>query len=138
MDISFGELVALYLMTLFVFLTIDLLWLGVIAKERYRKALKRFMVKEYRPFRVLAFYAIYVVGLLVMVLVQAVNDDSLGIAMFRGAAFGFFTYATYGLTNWAVVEKWPTRITFDDIAWGTFLGFAVSTISFNVYVSVFV
>ena len=87
MDISFGELVALYLMTLFVFLTIDLLWLGVIAKERYRKALKRFMVKEYRPFRVLAFYAIYVVGLLVMVLVPAVNDDSLGIAMFRGAAF---------------------------------------------------
>ena len=134
---SFGELVSLYLIAFTVFLVIDMLWLGVIAKERYRKALKKFMVKEFNITRVLVFYSVYIVGLLMMVLVPAVNEESLGIAMFRGATFGFFTYATYGLTNWSVVEKWPTRITFEDIAWGTFLGFAVSTLSYNLYISVF-
>ena len=135
---NFGQEITLYIIALAVFLVIDLLWLGVIAKERYRKALKKFMVKKFKPERALAFYAIYIVGMLIMVLVPAVNEDSLGIAMFRGTAYGFFTYATYGMTNWAVVEKWPTKVTFEDIAWGTFLGFSVATISFNIYTAIFV
>ncbi len=73
----------------------------------------------------------------IMALVPAVNEQSLGIAMFRGTAFGFFTYATYDLTNWAVVKDWPTRISFEDMAWGTFLGFSVSVISYNVYAAIF-
>lgn len=134
---SVVEYIVLYLIAFTVFMAIDLLWLGVIAKERYRKEMKRFMVKKFKPARALTFYAIYIIGLLVMVLVPAINEESLGIAMFRGTAFGFFTYATYDLTNWAVIEKWPTPITFIDLAWGTFLGFSVSTISYSVYISIF-
>lgn len=125
------------MVALSVFLIIDLLWLGVIAKERYNKALKKFMVKKFVPHRALLFYCVYIVGLMVMALVPAINEESLGIAMLRGTAFGFFTYATYGLTNWAVVKDWPTRITFEDIAWGTFLGFVVSSISYNIYAVLF-
>lgn len=137
MEMSIWNEIALYAITLVLFIIIDILWLGVIAQKRYAKALKKFMAKEPNMVRASIFYAVYIVGILVMVLVPAVNDESLGIAMFRGAAFGFFTYATYGLTNWAVVEKWPTRITFEDIAWGSFLGFCVSTLSFNVYMAIF-
>ena len=137
MEMSFAQEIVLYLIALVTFLVIDLTWLGIVAKERYRKALKKFMVKKFDAKRAFSFYLIYVLGILVMAVIPAINADSLGIALFRGAAFGFFTYATYGLTNWAVVEKWPTRVTFEDIAWGTFLGTAVSVISYNVYVGIY-
>ena len=135
---SVGQTIALYVIALLVFLVIDLVWLGVIAKERYRKALKKFLVKTYDPKRAFTFYMVYIVGLLIMAVIPAINQDSLGVAMARGLGYGFFTYATYGLTNWAVVKDWPTRITFEDIAWGTFLGFMVATVSFNIYTAIFV
>ena len=34
--------------------------------------------------------------------------------------FGLFAYGTYDLTNLAVVQDWPLRLTFVDLAWGTF------------------
>ena len=131
------EEASLFLITLLVFLVIDLAWLGYIAKERYAKALKKFLPKKFDLRKAIVFYVVYVVGLLVMVLVPAINHDSLGIAMLRGLGYGFFTYATYGLTNWSTINKWPTAITFQDIAWGTFLAWSVSTISYSVYVGIF-
>ena len=35
-----------------------------------------------------------------------------------GALFGLFAYATYDLTDLAVVKNWPLGLTFIDIAWG--------------------
>lgn len=134
---TFFETVALYLITLSAFLVIDLVWLGVIARDFYNRELKKFLPKKFDMRRAFLFYGVYIVGVLVMVLIPAVNQDSLGIAMFRGLAFGFFTYATYGLTNWSTIAGWPTRLTFQDIAWGTFLGWAVSTISYSAYVGIF-
>ena len=43
-----------------------------------------------------------------------------------GALFGFFTYATYDLTNLATLKNWPIQIVFIDIAWGAVLTAAVS------------
>ncbi len=37
-----------------------------------------------------------------------------------GALFGLFAYATYDLTNLAVVRDWPVTLSFVDMAWGTF------------------
>ena len=36
----------------------------------------------------------------------------------RGAGLGFVAYATYELTNWAVLRDWPAWIIPIDIAWG--------------------
>lgn len=38
-----------------------------------------------------------------------------------GALFGFFTYATYDLTNLATLRNWPVTVVVVDIAWGTVL-----------------
>ncbi len=131
------QLVCLYLQTLVIFLAIDLTWLGAIAKDRYNKALKQFLPKKFDLRKAFSFYLVYVVGLLVMVIVPAINADSLGIAMLRGAGFGFFTYATYDLTNWSTIKNWPTAITFQDIAWGAFLGWSVSTMSYSIFMGIF-
>jgi len=47
-------------------------------------------------------------------------------ALIYGALFGFFTYMTYELTNYAVIRDWPLPIVFIDIAWGSALGACVS------------
>ena len=40
-------------------------------------------------------------------------------AVWAGALFGFFAYATYDLSNLATLRDWPLRLTLVDIAWGT-------------------
>ena len=49
-----------------------------------------------------------------------------------GALFGFFTYATYDLTNLATLKSWPLTIVFIDIIWGTVLTAIVSTAGFYI------
>ena len=45
-----------------------------------------------------------------------------------GALFGLVVYGVYDLTNRAVLEKWPMRLTLADIAWGCVLCAATSAI----------
>ncbi|MFA7661786.1 MAG: DUF2177 family protein, partial [Anaerovoracaceae bacterium] len=51
-------------------------------------------------------------------------------ALFAGMFFGLITYATYDLTNLAVVKDWPVAITIIDLLWGTFLSSTTATVSF--------
>ena len=47
-----------------------------------------------------------------------------------GALFGFFTYATYDLTNMATIRGWPLAMVVVDILWGTLLCTLVAAGSF--------
>ena len=51
-------------------------------------------------------------------------------AAIYGALFGFFTYATYDLTNQATLRNWTVQLTLIDVAWGTILGAISASISF--------
>jgi uncharacterized membrane protein len=44
--------------------------------------------------------------------------------------FGFFTYATYDLTNQATLRNWTTQLTLIDVTWGTLLAAVVSAVAF--------
>jgi len=46
--------------------------------------------------------------------------------------FGFFTYATYDLTNLATLKNWPLNLVFIDILWGAVLTSIVSTAGFYI------
>ena len=50
-------------------------------------------------------------------------------ALTLGAFFGLVTYATYDLTNLAVVKDWPLAITFADLAWGAAIAAITSTVT---------
>ena len=67
------------------------------------------------------FYLLFIAGLVLFVLIPAVDKDSLLHVMIYGALFGLLTYATYDLTNLATLKDWPVKITLVDLAWGTFL-----------------
>ena len=49
-----------------------------------------------------------------------------------GAAFGFFCYATYDLTNLATLKNWPVSIALADMAWGAMLSAAAAVVGFSI------
>ena len=48
-------------------------------------------------------------------------------AAINGAVIGLVAYATYDLTNLAVVKDWPLGLTFIDMAWGTMVSGIAAT-----------
>jgi uncharacterized membrane protein len=111
---------------------VDLLWLGVIAKNIYRKHLGGFLSDRVNWTAAFIFYIIYVIGISVFAVYPAVAKDSVCNAIFMGALFGFFTYATYDLTNLATLKGWPLPIVIIDIIWGSVLGAMVSFSGFYI------
>lgn len=113
--------VTAYLATAVVFFTLDLLWLGWLARDFYRGQLGALA----RPTPILpvaaAFYALYVVGIVIFAVAPAIEAGSWRTAAMLGALFGFFAYATYDLTNIATLRDWPVRMSVVDLAWGTAL-----------------
>jgi uncharacterized membrane protein len=115
-----------YLLSLIVFLMIDMLWLGVIAKSIYQKYLGGFLTENVNWTAAIIFYFIYVVGISIFAIYPSANKGSVYPAILMGALFGFFTYATYDLTNLATLKGWPLPIVFIDIIWGSVLSAVVS------------
>jgi len=121
-----------YLLTFIVFLMIDMLWLGVIAKKIYQKYLSSFLTDNVNWTAAFIFYFIFVVGISIFVIYPSVNKGSVYNTLLMGALFGFFTYATYDLTNLATLKGWPLPIVIIDIVWGSVLSAIVSLSGFYI------
>jgi len=122
----------LYVVTLVSFLVIDLLWLGIVARSFYRSHLGFLMAPSTNWWAASVFYLLFVLGILFFVLVPSLEADSLGSVIMRGALYGLITYATYDLTNLATLQDWPLVLSIVDIAWGTVLAVATSSVGFMV------
>lgn len=121
-----------YLLTFGVFLFIDMIWLGIIAKNIYQKYLGHFLTNDVNWTAAIIFYIIFVIGISIFVIYPAVDKNDVLSAITMGALFGFFTYATYDLTNLATLKNWPIKIVIIDIIWGAFLSSSVSIAGFYI------
>jgi uncharacterized membrane protein len=121
-----------FIITFIVFMGIDLIWLGVIAKNLYSKHLGYIMRTPPNWIAAVIFYVIFIVGLMFFALYPAMDKGTVAYALFYGAFFGFITYATYDLTNLATLKDWPITITIIDLIWGTVLGGLTTTLSYLV------
>ncbi|MEJ2470030.1 MAG: DUF2177 family protein [Desulfuromonadales bacterium] len=111
----------LYLLTIPIFFAIDLLWLGVVARDLYQKNLAHLLSPNVNWPAAMVFYLMYIAGILLFAVKPALIAQSPLKAAVWGALFGFFTYATYDLTNLATLRDWPIKIVVIDILWGTLL-----------------
>ncbi|MDZ4704558.1 MAG: DUF2177 family protein [Saprospiraceae bacterium] len=127
-----SKLIIGYLLTAIVFFAIDLVWLGVVAKGLYNKYLGNFLSDQVNWTAAIIFYLLFIVGIFIFAILPAVDKASLGKAILMGALFGFFTYATYDLTNLATLKGWPLTIVFIDIAWGSVLTGTVSAAGYTI------
>jgi uncharacterized membrane protein len=114
------KLLAVYFLTLITFLAIDSVWLGLIAKDMYRRELGHLLAPNVRWGAALVFYVIYIAGLLILVVLPHKGSPLLTVAAL-GALFGLVAYATYDLTNLATLTRWPLSVTLADLAWGAFI-----------------
>ena len=122
----------LYLLTVPIFFLIDMIWLGYVAKGFYRKNLAFILSTEVNWPAAFAFYLIYIVGILVFAVAPAFERASFLRALLWGGLYGFFTYATYDLTNLALIKGWPMKVVLVDILWGMILCAAVAASSFAI------
>ena len=127
-----SKLLLSYLLTTIVFFAIDLVWLGLVAKGLYQKYLGNFLAEQVNWTAAVIFYLLFIVGIFLFAILPAVEKNALSHAIIYGALFGFFTYATYDLTNLATLKDWPVTIVFIDVAWGAFLSGSVATAGFFI------
>lgn len=99
-------------------MALDLAFLGVVARSFYDGALGALKRPTVHWPAALAFYVMYVGAITAYAVLPA---QGLANAFARGAGLGFVCYATYELTNWAVIAGWPARLVPVDLAWGVAL-----------------
>ena len=126
-----------YLIAFIVFFAIDMVWLGLIAKNLYQNQIGHLLKPNVNWVAAIIFYLLFIAGLVLFVIMPAIEKESLVHALLYGALFGLITYATYDLTNLATLKDWPVQITIIDLTWGTFLGLSTSTISYFLYTIIF-
>ena len=122
----------LYLLTVPVFFAIDMVWLGFVARGFYRDNLGALLSPDVNWTAAVGFYLIYIAGILIFAVAPALDRGSFLRALFMGGLFGFFTYATYDLTNLATLKGWPLKVALVDMAWGFVLCSAVAGVSYTI------
>jgi len=125
-----------YLAALTAFVGADLAWLSAMTPRIYRPTLGNMLVSAVNLPPAVIFYALYPIGILIFAIGPATKSGSVITAVVYGALFGFFTYSTYDLTNFATLRNWSLQLTLVDIAWGSVLAGAAAAVGFVVAATV--
>lgn len=124
------QYVATYLLSVPVFFAIDMVWLGFVARTFYQSRLGHLLSESVNWPVTISFYLIFLVGLLIFAIAPALSVGDGQRALIYGALFGFFTYATYDLTNWSTLREWPASVAVVDMVWGTVLSASVAYLTY--------
>jgi len=126
--------IAAYIGALVIMGVADMVWLGIMANKFYRPTFGDIALAGVNLTPAIAFYLLYPAGVVIFAISPALKSGSIASAALYGALFGFFTYATYDLTNQATLRNWTLQLTLVDTAWGTLLaamaaagGFAIAS-----------
>ncbi len=110
-----------YCTTILVMFSLDLVWLNGVAKPIYQQGIGHLMAANPNLLAAAIFYLVYVAGLMWFALIPNGAKKGLKGTFQSAAIFGFFVYASYDLTNLALLKDWPLTMSLIDIAWGTLL-----------------
>src|SRR5437764_1291414 len=105
-----------YVCTAAVYFPTDLIWIGIVAQKFYRDEMGPLLNAQPKIAVGVAFYVLYTIGLVTFAVGPALNHGSWRTAALWGAAFGFFAYMTYDLTNLAIVNGFTWTVALVDLA----------------------
>jgi uncharacterized membrane protein len=123
---------ASYFASLLVFVSVDFLWLSAMVGRVYRPIMGDIALANVNFPPAVGFYGLYPIGLVIFAVVPAMKAESLPTALLYGALFGFFTYATYDLTNQATLRNWTIQLSLIDMGWGTVLAASAAAVGYLV------
>lgn len=120
-----------YLIALPVFFAIDMIWLGWLAVDFYQHHIGHLL----GPVNWLAaalFYLLFIAGIVLFAVRPGLQSGTAKQAALWGGLYGFFTYATYDLTNMATLQGWPWTVVIADILWGVVLCGSVAYVTCRI------
>ncbi len=123
----------LFAIALPVFLIIDLIWLGLLARPFYQSQLGPLMKEDVNWGAAILFYIIFVVGIVVLAVFPAIQRESFLHALALGAMLGLVSYAAFDLTGLATLQGFPGTMAFVDLVWGTVLTATVSAVTYKIW-----
>ncbi len=111
----------LYLLTGGVLLVAEVAWLGLVAANLFRAEVGHLMGSDFALAPAVAFYAIYLVGILVFAVLPGLESGQVLRSAALGGLLGCVAYATFDLTSMSAFRDFPLRVAVVDITWGTFV-----------------
>lgn len=111
----------IYAASLLVLLVLDGLWLLVIAAGFFQSQIGALLRPDPNFLAAGAFYLVYTAGVIALCVLPSLRDGSMAAAALRGAILGLTAYATFDLTNLAILKGWTPLVAAVDIAWGVFV-----------------
>ena len=118
---NFSVYATAYSVAALVLAVLDVLWLWLVVGRLYRAELGTLMRVDVALLPAVAFYLIYLLGVVVFAVMPAAASGGVWRAAGLGALLGFVAYCTYDLTNLATLNGWPVKVAMLDITWGTFI-----------------
>jgi len=116
--------IAAYAAAFLALLILDAVWIGFIASGFYARNIGHLMAASPNIAAALVFYVLYPLGLLVFAIAPTRGRPGWQGTAGMAAAFGFFAYGTYDLSNLATLRDWPVTVSIVDVVWGCFVSAA--------------
>jgi uncharacterized membrane protein len=121
--------VVAYIVTATLFLGLDALWLTQIALGMYRRELGDLLLAQPNLAVAGLFYLLFVAGIVLLVVLPALDGGGWPAALWMGALLGLVAYGTYDITNLSTLKGWSLALSLTDLAWGTALTAISATVA---------
>jgi len=123
----------IYALIVFIFLILDALWLGLIAKSSYTESMGSIMREKFIIWPWFVFYTFYGFAILYLTILPNMNATSVLPVAISALVLGAASYGAYNLTGYAIIKNWPLNITIQDLLWGSFVTTASATGAFWIF-----
>lgn len=107
-----------YVVTALIFAALDVAWILLVANPLYQSQIGGLLAPRANLAGAVLFYAIFVAGMVHYGVRPNSPDATIRQRVAGGALFGFFTYATWALTGFAVLKDFTALVAVTDILWG--------------------
>lgn len=111
---------------------VDAVWLSLVANSFYKSQIGSLLMDKPNFVAAVAFYLIYLLGLVVFALSPALEKGDWKLALGLGALLGFVAYSTYDLTNLSTLKGFTVKLAVVDIMWGTILTASVTLLAYLI------
>lgn len=115
------QFISLFASAFVVFAALDLFFITYVVTPLYRSKVPELLAEKFMLVPAFFFYVIYIFGIVYFAILPALKSGSPTTAFINGAILGAFAYATFTLTNMAILKNWPLVIVISDIVWGAVL-----------------
>jgi uncharacterized membrane protein len=119
--------------SLVAFLALDALWITQVATPWMKKAVPHLMAATPNLWAAFAFYLLYLSVLLILFIMPGLSHKvGYQTLAFQTFLFGLTAYATYDLTNLAVMKGYPLSMALADMFWGGILTMITALIIYKL------